>query len=470
MMYKLNDIPFEDYGILPGRVPGEGIAVKGIFDLPKRIGDIEHVWDDADGPEPFVEADEIFLAGRDIQFQGIIIGFESLINSYLTTFKSAISAFNNTVPFQTPYGTVCVLVKKHSVKHYNGGAIITIDFREPIVGDVCSVNTPGTLFLSAEYSDTATRNNCEDTHFGSEVTMTAVAGQFVSPVSQMAANQLAVDWVLENIQEYANINGVCTIKPTVYYNSKISGSLKKECDPGYEGTTVSYTVEAYKYQSLVSQADADAKAQNELDTTLTQAYANANGVCKLVYGNTLLEGQAQRQDCGNGNIGEIVTYRIPAGTFTSALSQAHANALAQADFNLNAQTYANTTGGCLFTPNPFRFKGIYADSAPDGVQQYLLTLNSTYGYIGNYVLQLKHQNGQTIKVTHRESTARAPKDVVGAVHAMINAITMYEWDMLVGGTMYDNPEHYPASSPFEVTMRYFSVYRPWRLEKVWLSV
>lgn len=465
-MYKLNDIALLTYGIIPGRIQGEGIAVKGIFDLPKRIGDIEHSWGDHDSVEPYVAADEIFLGGRDISFQGILIGSKNEIKDFLEAFKNAISAFTSTVPFETPYGTFCVLVTKFNVKNYNGGATIDIQFREPVVGAFCAVNVPGGMFYNEEYSDTATRNNCEDTHFGSEVTLTVPAGQFQSPISQAAANQLAVDWVLENIQDYANVNGVCTIKPVVYYNTKLSASLQKECDPGYEGSTVTYTVEAYKYSSLESQAVADAMAQAELDANLTQEYANAHGVCKLVYYNSLLRGQVQKQGCPSGYMGEIMDYVIPAGTFSSALSQAHANALAQADFNFNAQNYANMTGGCLFVPNPFKNSPVIVDVR----QQSFLSINSSNAPIGNYVLQFKHQNGATFKISHLNLMTPQPASfVIASILALIDNTTKVQWDALAGGMMYDDISKYPKSAPFEVMFRFITVYQPWTIDKVWLS-
>ena len=74
MAYKLNNIDFSTYGIMPGRMEGENLAVKGIFDLPSRIGDTHYDWAETNGVEPFVDADEIFLGSRTIYFQGIMQG------------------------------------------------------------------------------------------------------------------------------------------------------------------------------------------------------------------------------------------------------------------------------------------------------------------------------------------------------------------------------------------------------------
>lgn len=281
-MYKLNNILLDTYGIIPGRVKGEGIAVKGIFDLPKRIGITHKDWDDTNGVEPYVDADELFFAGRDIIFAGILIGNRAATKAQIALLKADISLFNAPVPFETPYGTACVKIKKITPKFYNSGATIEIEMREPVVGNVCAGAGEETIYYSEEYSETAIKNNCDTGYFGSEVTLTATAGQFNSTISQQAANLLAINWVRENKQTYANVHGTCTINPPVYYNVELTETLtRNNCGEGYFGSTVTYTVPAYKYSSLVSEADANAKAQAEIDANLTQEYANSVGTCNL---------------------------------------------------------------------------------------------------------------------------------------------------------------------------------------------
>lgn len=348
-MYKLNDIPLSTYGITPGRMDGEHLAVKGIFDMPKRIGDTHYGWAESNGVEPFVDADEIFLDGRTIYFQGILIGDVATLKSFLNAFKTAIDAFNDVVPFETPYGTFCVLVSKVTPKFYHGGALVLIEFNEPQVGASCSIGTAPTVYYSAEYSENATKNNCANGYYGSTVTLTAAAGKFTSTVSQAAADLLAVQWVRDYKQDYANANGTCTINPTVYYNVKLTGTLQKDdCESGYVGGDVTYTVPAFKYSSLISQEDADDQAQAELDATLTQTYANENGTCILYYYNNALDFTRQKNSCPSGYTGEVLKLHVPANTFSSTTSQAHADsqALSYAEMELS-QAVANATGSCI---------------------------------------------------------------------------------------------------------------------------
>ncbi|WP_423787470.1 DUF5977 domain-containing protein, partial [Klebsiella pneumoniae] len=65
------------------------------------------------------------------------------------------------------------------------------------------------------------------------------------------------------------------------------------------GSTVTYTVSASTYSSTVSQADANQKAINDVNTN-GQIYANTNGTCTAVvattYYNTVQSGSFTRNN------------------------------------------------------------------------------------------------------------------------------------------------------------------------------
>lgn len=61
---------------------------------------------------------------------------------------------------------------------------------------------------------------------------------------------------------------------------KSGGSIRNNCPAGQNGSLVLYYVQAGRYMSIVSQADADAQAQNDV-TTNVQTYANSNGTCTV---------------------------------------------------------------------------------------------------------------------------------------------------------------------------------------------
>lgn len=65
-----------------------------------------------------------------------------------------------------------------------------------------------------------------------------------------------------------------------------------------------------------------------------------------IYRNIQYSQDFTRNNCSEGESGTVVTYTVPAHTYTSTISQAAANALAQADIAANGQAYANSHGSC----------------------------------------------------------------------------------------------------------------------------
>jgi YD repeat-containing protein len=121
---------------------------------------------------------------------------------------------------------------------------------------------------------------------------------------------------------------------------------RNNCSVGFNGSSVTYTVAANTYKAA-SQSEADALAQANI-TANGQAYANTNGTCTAAttYSSVVKSGSFTRNNCASGFTGSTVTYTVAAGAYTSTVSQAAADQLAQNDVNNNGQTYANTNGTC----------------------------------------------------------------------------------------------------------------------------
>jgi len=67
--------------------------------------------------------------------------------------------------------------------------------------------------------------------------------------------------------------------PTVYWNTEQSGTaVKNDCEAGFRGSTVTFTVAANLYSSTISQSASNTPAIAAVDAG-KQAYANANGTC-----------------------------------------------------------------------------------------------------------------------------------------------------------------------------------------------
>lgn len=194
-------------------------------------------------------------------------------------------------------------------------------------------------YYSSAKSGTYTRNNCGAGGVPSSVVYNLPAGAKSSTSSQADADARAQILIDTLGQLYANTSGVCT-----YKNVAASKAFNKsDCGFGKYGTSVVYSVVAGVYSSTISQADADAKAQQDIATN-GQPYANTNGSC--LFGNKMLKVTFTRNNCGGAFVGSSVVYYVYPGTYTSSISQAQVDAQAQADVNANGQNFANANGTC----------------------------------------------------------------------------------------------------------------------------
>ncbi|HEX9513367.1 MAG TPA: DUF5977 domain-containing protein [Puia sp.] len=197
------------------------------------------------------------------------------------------------------------------------------------------------LFFNVALSRTFTRNNCAAGGTPSTVTYTVAAGAYSSTLSQSDADAKAQTDATNNGQNYANANGTCT-----YYNTVHSQPFtRNNCATGGTPSSVTYTVAAGAYSSLVSQPDAEAKAQTDVINN-GQNYANANGTCTFY--NAAQSQPYTRNNCSTGGVGSSVTYSVAAGTYSSLTSQAAADQQALSNITTNGQNYANANGTCTY--------------------------------------------------------------------------------------------------------------------------
>lgn len=140
--------------------------------------------------------------------------------------------------------------------------------------------------------------------------------------------------------------GSCPSGP-MYYNTAISASIQRNnCTGSLTGSFVNYTVSASTFSSSVSQPIAQASASAYFNST-SQSYANTYGICtSSIFYNTAISASIQKNDCTGSTTGSFVTYTLPAGNFSSSVSQGDAQASASAYFNSTSQSYANTNGTC----------------------------------------------------------------------------------------------------------------------------
>lgn len=228
-------------------------------------------------------------------------------------------------------------------------------------------NSHGTCNTIKWYNDRKSKmfqkTDCEVTEVGSMVEYVVEAGRFSSSVSKEDANQKALDALEAEGPGYANEHGTC--ETNLWYNvEKSKVFYKNDCEDGFIGAPYTYTVEAGKYTSDVSQEDADKKALDDIEKN-GQEQANLNGEC--VEDPNYFIGKAsarvQKNDCdAESQTGSVVdlTEKDLAGypdAFVSRESQEAANALAEAAMEEQKQDLANKKGTCI---DKDQFVGVYS--------------------------------------------------------------------------------------------------------------
>ena len=228
-------------------------------------------------------------------------------------------------------------------------------------------NSHGTCNTIKWYNDRKSKmfqkTDCGVTEVGSMVEYVVEAGRFSSSVSKEDANQKALEALEAEGPGYANEHGTC--ETNLWYNvEKSKVFYKNDCEDGLIGAPYTYTVEAGKYTSDVSQEDADQKALDDIEKN-GQDQANLNGEC--VTDPNYFVGKAsarvQKNDCdAESQTGSFVdlTEKDLAGypdAFVSRESQEAANALAQAAMEEQKQDLANKKGTCI---DKNQFVGVYS--------------------------------------------------------------------------------------------------------------
>lgn len=228
-------------------------------------------------------------------------------------------------------------------------------------------NSHGTCNTIKWYNDRKSKmfqkTDCEVTEVGSMVEYVVEACRFSSSVSKEDANQKALEALEAEGPGYANEHGTC--ETNLWYNvEKSKVFYKNDCEDGFIGAPYTYTVEAGKYTSDVSQEDADKKALDDIEKN-GQEQANLNGECieDPNYFIGKASARVQKNDCdAESQTGSFVdlTEKDLAGypdAFVSRESQEAANALAEAAMEEQKQDLANKKGTCI---DKNQFVGVYS--------------------------------------------------------------------------------------------------------------
>ncbi len=161
---------------------------------------------------------------------------------------------------------------------------------------------------------------------------------------------------VKKMYEYNNISAAkqngC---PGTYHNKEVIELMtRNNCTAGFTGDTISYIVPANQFSSVFNQADADIQAEIFLLTN-GQTYANQNAGCLQVFQSAGMSMQFSDGACPDGYAGQVYTYSVPMGRYTSTINQADADQKAKDEMNANGQAYANAlplATGCAIDHTP----------------------------------------------------------------------------------------------------------------------
>lgn len=129
---------------------------------------------------------------------------------------------------------------------------------------------------------------------------------------------------------------------TTYTYSPLVGKTS-EIDPA--GNTITYEYDGFGRQAVVRDNDRNIISRN----CYNFAGQPVNCDPPATYSSVLKSGYVRRNNCPAGYESPQLTYTVPAGRYTSELSQADADQLATNDLIVNGQKWANETGQCVQT-------------------------------------------------------------------------------------------------------------------------
>jgi len=186
--------------------------------------------------------------------------------------------------------------------------------------------------------------SCPEDTVGSPVSVTIAAASYFSYDSQDDANAKA----LAAAQAQAEAALVCR-----WENEEVSYTAS--CSNGQTGSDSEYTVEAGEFSSLASQADANAQAlayaQVQAIAGLTCVWENTEQTFTATCPGSIVDGDISP---AGAQIGDEVTVVVPAGDYTSTVSQEDADAQALAA----AQDSAELDLECYWANSPQSFTAV----------------------------------------------------------------------------------------------------------------
>jgi hypothetical protein len=147
--------------------------------------------------------------------------------------------------------------------------------------------------------------------------------------------------------EYGNSTVINGMYPSEYGKMYVLSYWGKYPHCGQQGSIFIYSISPTSMSlELAPQGDL-IDIEGCPDQTIGQIMPTEKMILtRVTYTNTVKSVSFNRNNCGKGYTGSSVVYTVPAGKYTSTISQADADAQAQAEVNANGQNNANNQGTC----------------------------------------------------------------------------------------------------------------------------
>ncbi|ULQ52150.1 DUF5977 domain-containing protein [Flavihumibacter fluvii] len=351
------------------------------------------------------------------------------------------------------------------------------------------------IYYNKLISEAFYRNNCAAGYQGGSALYSIPADKYSSTISQEDADSKAELELLRQGQAFANSSGSCSL---IYYNDiQTKSEITQGCSVGFKGSSKTYTVAANKYSSIISKADANAKAIFEMNANAA-AYADTascvidsnpqwdwldSTYCLTVNGQlpahefakvkdinpnsstynqiswkdmgtgpcpsgtyfNAVKSQTFYKACTGGAAGSAVVYTVPPGKYSSVTSQAAADQLAQNEINANGQAYANANGTCTTVIYANLFSNNVFNNGVSGTADFYIKFTndlgnpiSVTGVTVNYKSVRKNCNGTSPITTNFSATGSGTQIYLGNLVTYQNdGVHCWNWTFtILSGTGY----------------------------------